>query len=506
MAERWKGPQDGRITRGRRDPASLGLLAALTFCGAGPAAAQSAAAPPAVDAALLREHTRVLAHDSMEGRGTASRGEARAARYLAARLSEAGLVPLPGQSADYRLPVPLAAFPQDTAAARLVVRSAAEERTLSQRAFYHSGGAVGSFRDFSGELLFAGPTAGALGALASHRDLKGTVVVLGPPWDGIAEVEEELLRRGAEGAIEAISADAFFQRLRVVRGPTRYALPEPVADRSNQGGLPVAVGGAEVLEALGSVDDFPGATLEAARPLGASVDVRFGVSRQDTTAYSVAAMVPGADPALADEAILYVAHYDHVGFGEPAEGDSIWNGFLDNAAGTAILLEVARALAADPPARSVIFLFTTAEEQGLLGANWFAHRQPFPLERIGAVVNVDGGAPPGEPAEWNLRGAQESPAGERAMAAIERLGYRVDPLPLAPDSDHWPFHVAGVPALFLFPGSELRGVGEAEAEARFERWFRAHTPEDEWGEDFPFEGMARYAEVALAIGRELAGG
>ncbi|HUH13954.1 MAG TPA: M20/M25/M40 family metallo-hydrolase, partial [Longimicrobiales bacterium] len=389
--------------------------------------------------------------------------------------------------------------------ARMVLRGPTGARALRPPDFYAPGGALSSFRDFGGALLYAGATPSALAALAALPDLTGRVVVLGPPFEGADAVEAELARRGAEGILSIVPDDGFYHRLRVARGPTRFALPEPVGDVRNQGPLPSVVGGAEVLEALGLAGELrPGHAPERARSLDLEMSVRFGFSRAPALGYSVAGMVAGTDPTLAAQAVLYVAHYDHVSGGEPAGGDSIWNGFLDNAAGAAMLLEIARALARDPPARSVLFLFTTAEEQGLLGASWFLHRPPWPLERIRAALNLDGGAPPGDPEGWSLAGAAASEAGAVAAAALERLGYAVEERPIRADSDHWAFHQAGVAALFLHPGGRLRGLSEEESAARYARWFVAHTPHDEWSADFPFEGMAAYARAALAIGRALA--
>lgn len=486
------------MSRARTHAASLTLpVIGLLLC-----AAQLAA--QGIDAARLRAHTGALAHDSMEGRGAASAGERRAAAYLAGRLADIGVRPLPGHAADFRLPVPLVAVSSDDDAARVILRGPAGARALRPPAFYAAGGGATSFRDFAGTLLYAGATPTALSALVDRPHLEGTVVVLGPPFEGVEEVETELARRGAEGSLALVPNEAFYQRLRVVRGLTRFALAAG-GDVRGQSPLPSVVGGAEVIEALGLAGEIrPGDAPERARPLGVEVETRFAFSTADALAWSVAGMVPGTDPALASEAVLYVAHYDHVHGGEPADGDSIWNGFLDNAAGAAMLLEIARALAEGPAARPVLFLFTTAEEQGLLGAEWFVRREPWPLAGIRAVINLDGGAPPGEPEGWVVAGGAQSEAGRAVAASLHALGYAVETPALRADSDHWAFHRAGVPAVFILPGDGLRGLSAEQTEARYARWFVAHTPRDEWSADFPFEGMAAYAAAALAAGRALA--
>lgn len=463
-----------------------------------------------IDTLALEGHARFLAHDLLEGRGPASRGERLAALYLTTRLSRLGLRPLPGRD-GYGLPVPLTAVHVDRSSASVRLPAPEEPSggsggavTLRPPAFYHPGGSGAAFRDFGAELVLAGAAAGARAALEGV-DLAGKVAVVTPPWDGLAEVEAELLRRGAAGAVSLIPNGDFYDRLRIVRGPTRYHLPDGVDDPANQSPLPRVVGGPELIGALGLEEAArPGARLDRARPLGRRIEVELPHATERRTGFDVAGWLPGADPALRDEWVAYVAHYDGVGFGEPTAGDSIWNGFIDNAAGCATLLEIARAMAARPPARSVLFLFVTAEEQGLLGSNWFVHEPPIPLERIRAVLNVDGGAPPAPPTEWGLVRAAGSALGATARDVIEGHGWTVDARDPGPQSDHWPFHRAGVPALMLFPGSELEGLSGTEAEALTRRWHHAHTPDDEWHPDFPFSGLRRYAELALEIGRALA--
>lgn len=484
-------------------PAAVLAGAALAVGAPLPAGAVVAAmpAPQEVDTVALESHARFLADDRLEGRGPASRGERIAALYLTSRLQELGVAPLPGHG--YELPVPLTAVDIRVEEATLRIDADGEVRTLRPPAFYHRGGSGPAFRDVAGELLLGGSAAGAP-AVLEGLDLQGRVVVLAPPWDGLHELREELRTRGAVGTLELIPDATFHERLRIVRGPTRYFLPDGVRDPANQSALPAIVGGPDVIEALGLAGEVPfESPVERARSLG-RVRVELPHTTEARTGYNVAGAVRGADPRLRDEWIVYVAHYDHVGFGEPTAGDSIWNGFIDNAAGSATLLELARILAADPPARSVAFLFVTAEEQGLLGSNWFAHDPSLPLERVRAVLNIDGGVPPAPPVAWGLVGIDGSPELDVARSAVEARGWSVRRVEPGPQSDHWPFHLAGVPALMLFPGDELEGLSPEEADRLRERWLHAHTPDDEWSPDFPFSGHRRYAELALAIGRALA--
>jgi hypothetical protein len=356
---------------------------------------------------------------------------------------------------------------------------------LRPPAFYHPGGSRVAFRDFAGELLFAGPAGGALTALQEQNDLTDTIVVVGPPWSGLTELEVELERRGAAGIVTVFPDSARYERLRIVRGPTRYHLPDGVRDPANQGHLPVLVGSPAMIRALGLDPEVVAGSLERARPLERRLVVELPLTAEPRTGHNVAGYLRGSDPALRDEWVVLVAHYDHVGFGEPADGDSIWNGFIDNAAGSAMVLEIARAIAADPPARSVAFLWVTAEEQGLLGSNWFVHDAPIPLDQIHAAFNLDGGAPPAPPSSWGLVGADGTPAAAMARRLIEAHGWSARDVEPGPQSDHWPFHIAGVPAVMLFPDSEPEGMTPEAAQALTARWLRPHTPFDEWHPDFP---------------------
>ncbi|HSR40744.1 MAG TPA: hypothetical protein VLL48_01195, partial [Longimicrobiales bacterium] len=238
--------------------------------GGGPAAAAEPS-EAAIDTLDVESHARFLAHDLLEGRHPASRGERLAALYIVARLHALGVSPLP--PAGYRMPVPLTAVTVgDDAVLRRVTDAGA--RTVRPPDFYHPGGGRSAFRGFGGRLLFAGPTPGARTALRGHADLSGHVIVLTPPWSELSEVEVELRRRGAEGAIHLVPDSLFYERLRIVRGPTRYFLPDAIDDPANQSRLPRVTGGPALVRALGLEGEArPGAEVERARRLEARVEV-----------------------------------------------------------------------------------------------------------------------------------------------------------------------------------------------------------------------------------------
>jgi len=236
----------------------------------------------------------------------------------------------------------------------------------------------------------------------------------------------------------------------------------------------------------------------ADRPSGAAVV-------DDVVAHNIAALIPGSDPARRDEVVAFTAHYDHLGIGAPDEnGDSIFNGFSDNAAGVAMLLAIADEIRKDPPARSTLFLFFTGEEQGLLGSTHYVSAPLVPLERTVAVINLDAGAPPAPPIVWRIAGGTQSSLGEDAARIAEERGWTTQLERARPNSDYWPFLQKGVPAAFIIPGRDWEGLSPEEQQRLFERWDRYHQRGDEWKPDFPWAGLQRYAEIGLALGRHVA--
>ncbi|HEY8380149.1 MAG TPA: M28 family peptidase, partial [Nannocystis sp.] len=274
--------------------------------------------------------------------------------------------------------------------------------------------------------------------------------------------------------------------------------------------LPTLVAGPRLTAALLAgaplaPDALDGTKPFKALPLGRMIEATIRVSEMPVAAANVAALIPGHDPALRDEVVAYTAHYDHLGIGPAdATGDSIYNGFSDNAAGVAMLLAIGEAFAREPPARSVLLLFFTGEELGLLGSAYYAAEPLIPLERTVAVINLDAGAPPAPPRSWRVAGGTVSTLGEVARHVAAGQGWTAEPSGPRPNSDYWPFLRAGVPAVFLIPGSEWEGVSRAEREALHARWDRYHQPGDEWHPDFPFSGLRRYAEFAWLLGAEVA--
>jgi Zn-dependent M28 family amino/carboxypeptidase len=209
--------------------------------------------------------------------------------------------------------------------------------------------------------------------------------------------------------------------------------------------------------------------------------------------------------------VVFSAHLDHLGVGEPVRGDSIYNGALDNASGSAGLLEVARAFTRlpKPPRRSVLFLAVTAEEMGLLGSDYYAEYPTVPRDRIVANLNLDLLA-----ILYPLRslvaiGAEHSSLGSTAQRGASRSGIRLMPDPFPEEvffvrSDQYSFVRRGVPSLFLSMGFETdSGI---DAPGRFREWFRTryHTPQDDLTQPMNLEAGASHAQMNFLVGLEVA--
>lgn len=231
---------------------------------------------------------------------------------------------------------------------------------------------------------------------------------------------------------------------------------------------------------------------------------------------NVVGSLEGSDPQLRSEYVVYTAHWDHLGIGAPnKDGDTIYNGALDNASGIAVVLAIAEYLADLPPAqrpkRSILFLFTTAEEQGLLGAEWYAKHPVVPLEKTAANVNLDSMNVLGPTNDFVPMGAERSTLKAVVDAVAKEMGLRVsaDERPeqgLFYRSDHFPFAKAGVPAISLKQGDDYVGRPKGWGEEQFRAYNTAHyhQPSDEMRDSWDFRGMIQEAEIALALGRKIA--
>ena len=228
---------------------------------------------------------------------------------------------------------------------------------------------------------------------------------------------------------------------------------------------------------------------------------------------NVVAILTGADRKLADEAVLYTAHYDHFGIRPDMPGDNIFNGANDNATGCGILIELARAFgtAAQRPRRSILFAAVTAEEQGLLGSEYLGKHPPIAAGKITLDLNYDNVMPLGAPEEVEVAGAERTtfyPAVE-ATAKDFRLAIRPDAMPEAGHfyrSDHFSLARVGIPAFSINEGTKYKGHpaswGLEQEREYIEKHY--HQPSDEYHPDMDFVGDSAMARFGFALGWEAA--
>lgn len=453
-----------------------------------------------IDTLALRGHTSFLAHDALQGRAAGSAGERIAAEYIAAQCRRLGLRPA---GDDYVRRVPLEEA-RVLPATRLVVRTAGVATPFAfPDHVLPNLGSKETLVGFMGQAVWVGDSDSLLVQRGlAQVDLRGAVALMvGLPSPAAVET---LATRGAVGMLHIIPDDEAFALYRRSRGATRVyhrvanvpssllpPLPSVLAD--------VAVGQAILSEG----GPFLGAPARPRR-LRVRVDVVIALETHAIDSHNVGCLLRGRDGPAADTAVAFTAHLDHLGVGPPdAAGDSIYNGFSDNAAGVAMLLAIAQARAASAdtaPRLSWLFLFFGGEERGLLGSDYYVHRPAWPLERIRAVINLDAGAPAAPPVTWRLAGVDSSGLGGVAIAVARQQGWEVTTSAPRPNSDYYPFVRHGIPAVFIIPGpGPYEGLSEEESNALRRRWDRYHQPGDNWHEDFPFSGLARYAEYAYRV-------
>ncbi len=242
-------------------------------------------------------------------------------------------------------------------------------------------------------------------------------------------------------------------------------------------------------------------------PLGIATSISFDTVVKRTRTANVLGLLPGTDPALGKEVVIVTAHHDHLGVGEPdAEGDRIYNGAIDNAAGVAQVLGIAKAFSAlpEPVRRSVLINFVGAEEAGLLGSRYYAQHPTFPPGRIAANINYDGGNINGRARDLTFIGKGKSTLDAIVEAIAARQG-RVVVGDQFPDrgffyrSDQFNFAKIGVPALYIYHSTDFADREAGWGRARVEEYEarRYHQPSDEFSADWNYDGMVADAQAGF---------
>lgn len=250
-------------------------------------------------------------------------------------------------------------------------------------------------------------------------------------------------------------------------------------------------------------------------PLGATASFTIDSTLREVDSKNVVALLPGADPKLRHEYVIYTAHWDHLGRDPRLQGDQIFNGAADNAAGTAVLLELAQAFVALPadqrPKRSIVFLSVTAEEKGLLGSRYYAQNPLYPLTKTVANINMDGANQFGRTSDMETIGFGASTIDEIGVAVAKAQGREMKP-ESHPErgsyyrSDHFEFAKVGVPSYYAKSGKQFIGQPADYGERIVNEYIAKdyHQVSDEVKPTWTFEGAAQDTEFLFQVGQRIA--
>ena len=532
----------------------LAATAALAACKRepeAPAAAPEAATPPAaahtftadITQADFADMVKALSSDEFEGRAPGSVGEEKTTAYLEAQMKRIGLQP--GNNGSYFQVVPMVETTADEAATTMTLATAKGDHALKFGTDYVIGTRTGQteVKLDASDMVFVGYGVDAPEQQWNDyagQDWTGKTVVMFVNDPGFHAKDdtlfggnrmtyygrwtykfEEAARKGAAAALIVHDTAGASYGWDVVKnswaGP-QYDLPakdDPEKRIPLQGWLSA--------EAARQLFADAGLDLDAAYasagkrgfkpvPLKAKATVSLKSSITEKTSRNVIGVLPGATKP--DEAVLYMAHWDHLGKHEGEEGDNIYNGAVDNATGVAGILEIAEAFAhQDPkPARSVVFVAVTLEESGLLGSKYYVAHPTFPMDKIAGVINLDAMSVGGKSRDFVVTGKGNSELEDMLKVYAEQQG-RVLTEEGNPAggyyfrSDHFNFAKAGVPALYAKGGGDLvEGGAEAGKAAGAEYAKRYHQPSDEIHEGWRYDGIVEDLDALYGVGKDLAAG
>jgi len=503
---------------------------------------------PKFDPKRLSEEVKMLASDEFEGRGPATAGEARTVEYLAAQLQAAGLQPggdMKDGQRGWTQAVPLLRA-EITGAPKLSLSEAGKAQALTQGEQIAVRAALNGDKHVTingAPLVFVG-----YGVKAPERnwddfkgvDLKGkiAVVLINDPDFETGEGDfggkamtyygrwtykyEEAARQGAAGLLIVHETDPASYGWATVKNSNTNTMFDVVRDDPRAVHAPME----GWIQRDFAVNLFKHAGLDfealkqqartrAFQPVeikGATLSADYDVDSKVITSQNVVGYLPGSKRP--DEYVIYSAHWDHLGVGQPdATGDRIYNGAVDNATGTAALIEMGRAFAhaKKKPERSLVFLAVTAEEKGLLGSEYYASRPLYPLAKTVGVINTDALDPHGPARDFNISGSARLDLIDQLVATAQKWNarYSPDPKPEAGHffrSDHFPFAKRGVPAISFGSGDDWVDGGVAAGKAAGEAYTRDryHQPADQWEASWSFTGMARDLQILYTLGSDLA--
>jgi Zn-dependent M28 family amino/carboxypeptidase len=493
-----------------------------------------------ISAERIRTQTRFLASDLLEGRGVGARGGDLATEYIATQLALAGAKPA-GAAGSYFQPVPLVGVETQPAT---TFHATAGSKSVD---FTYGTDYVGSSQfqqpetSIDAPMVFVGR---GISAPEFHWDdfkgvdVKDKVIVLftnEPPstdpkfFGGRALTYygrwtykyEEALRRGARACLIIHTTPTASYGWDVVQHSWGKEVPFVKLDAGKKGlgfeGWMSREAGEKLLALAGRrVDDLLAASEKADfKPIDLGITLRMRVESKlrDINSRNVAGIIPGSDPKLKDEVVIYSAHWDHFGIGEPVNGDRIYNGAIDNATGCGNVLEMARVWGSlqQKPRRSALFLFVTAEEAGLLGSAYYGTHPLIPLSKTAIDLNYDALYPFGRAADVVVTGAERTTIFPQAQQMAKRVGLAIseDVQPEAGHyfrSDHFSLSKVGVPAFTVEHATEFAGKPAGYGKQMYDEYNSTHyhQPSDEWQADWDFTALQQAAEYGFLLGRDIA--
>ena len=484
----------------------------------------------------VRHHMEVLADDSLLGRATGSPGAMKAAFYIASELESYGVRPAGLNRTFFQDILFHSGTPQPSSVLSVEKPGQPTSHLQLWNDYLLLTSGASTYIQQSTQVVFAG-----YGIVAPEYDyndyggldVEGKVVLCleGEPsskrpdyfngeyptsYSNLAFKHRNAVARGALGTIilplprirsfadwEYWKTQFLFEDVRLPYGP-----PERFSALMNleKAGELLAGSGTSLdeliaMDSLGVMKSFP-------------IDLRISFNgvfhERDFVSPNVIGIIEGGDPLLRDSYVLLSAHYDHLGVSRPVSGDSIYNGAMDNSAGVAALLEIARITQGmkNKPARSIILLFTTAEEKGLLGSAYYCAHPAIPLHQTVANINIDGVAFFDDFTDVIGVGAELSTLGELLRETARHLDLSVAPLPTifsAEDpftlSDNYSFAQAGIPSIVLYEGLHYINTPYDEGVRRYVEWGRKvyHTPVDDLSQPLMREPALRHLGVLMAF-------
>jgi Zn-dependent M28 family amino/carboxypeptidase len=490
----------------------------------------------------IAAHMRFLSDALLEGRGTGERGHEIAARYVSTELESMGLKPA-GVNGTWFQPLPLREtdlIPEQTSFE--LVRDGKSQKLVLDQDYIIYANLLTTDTTVDAGTVFVG-----YGVTAPEfqyddyagADVKGKVAVVmrGAPARFpsterayFASALTTQQNAGAHGAVGVIVIDspeflrAQWNRIMLqlrADPPMRWLDPSGapsdtvpeirVLVRTNQSGAEALFANApkSLLEVFADAK----AGKPGSFPLPGTVRIHLANRFTRVESRNVIAKLAGSDSNLANEYVIYSAHLDHLGICRPGEADPICHGASDNASGTGAVLEIARAFTTLPraPRRSILFLFVTGEERGLLGSDYFAHYPTVPLENIVADVNIDGAPGVRFPMKDIVpQGAEHSTLSKDIEPAARKMGYTISPDPRPEEgfftrSDQYSFVRQGVPSVKVDGGTQ--STDPAIDGAAFAKSWTAtnyHTPNDNMDHKFYFDAAAKSTALNFLIGYEVA--